>query len=67
MYRSEIYVLYKRTVRQVGHLPEVISRCTVSKIKKCGKFSISELNVIKASLSQKEITFTDVNEKIVKG
>jgi len=25
-------VLYKRTVRQVGPLPEVISRCTVSKM-----------------------------------
>jgi len=25
-------VLYKRTVRQFGHLPEVISRCTLSKI-----------------------------------
>jgi len=25
-------VLYKRIVRQVGHLPGVISRCTVSKI-----------------------------------
>jgi len=28
----EIKVLYKRSVRQVGHLPEVIPRCTVSKI-----------------------------------
>ena len=27
----KINVLYKRTVRQVGHLPEVISRYTVSK------------------------------------
>jgi len=32
MQRSEINILYKRIVRQVGHLPEVISRCTVSKI-----------------------------------
>jgi len=30
----EINVSYKRIVRQVGHLPEVISRCTVSKIQK---------------------------------
>ena len=25
-------IIYKRIVRQVGHLPEVVSRCTVSKI-----------------------------------
>jgi hypothetical protein len=32
-----------------------------------GKFSISELSVIKTLLSQKETIFTDINEKIVKG
>ena len=39
MQRTEINVLYKIIVRQVGHLPEVISRCTVSKILKKKLFS----------------------------
>ena len=36
-------VLYKRTVRQVGHLPEVISRWTVSKMYNFGLHKLTSL------------------------
>jgi len=39
-------VLYKRAVRQFGHLPEVISRCTVSKHKKMRRNVLVGLAVI---------------------
>ena len=52
-------VLYRGIVRQVGHLPEVMSRCTVSKmyLKKVSGYDASETWVLTESMINKLMIF----------